>query len=293
MGDVWSAMTQARTNGLSHSSTTPDVLFALIDNALQKKYVVSSAADVYINGVLVGGHAFAVLGVYNVTLDNGNKVKFVRYFNPWHQDANIFKNTLKPWGDTSSNWTNYVKSQVPYMSASDGIEFSDVKDFINDFSCTSWGELHDNYDVSYIDIGVNSNRQYFEVNFTYYGDPENVVYIFYDNFNDRNNQGGSCPTPFSLTSISVIYQNGTKYGSTISNAPQGTYKAKFQVTKNKDYMKYFTLTAYTQAGKFNFVPLANNQINDIIVQCPNNCNLQGRCNTFDGTCTCYFGVNKY
>jgi len=35
----------------------------------------------------VKGHDYAVLGAYEVTLDNGTQVKLVRYFNPWRTEV--------------------------------------------------------------------------------------------------------------------------------------------------------------------------------------------------------------
>ena len=241
----------------------------------------------------VGGHAYSVLGAYEITTDNGTKVKLIRYFNPWHVEV---WNT-NPWGDSSANWTNYTKSQVPYLKGNDGIVYSTVEDFYVNFGVTNWAEIHDDYDVSFIDVAFNYDdlaNHYFEVNFTYFGDAGNDLYIFNDQSDGRLLLG--CNSAVSISSLVVIFQNGTVYragGDTlkISNAPKGSYKATFYMKKNQNYVKYFTLTSYSQAGKLNFVPLANNEILDYKEkECPNNCNLQGRCNTFDGTCKCYFGV---
>ena len=259
----------------------------------KNNYVVGAATISNVANNEVGGHAYSVLGTYEINTDNGTSVKLVRYFNPWHAEV---WNT-NPWGDNSANWTNYTKSQVPYLNGNDGIVFSTVEDYAVNFGVTNWGEIHDDFDVSFIDIAFNYadlSSHYFEVNFTYFGDAGNDLYIFNDQSDGRLLLG--CNAPLSISGLVVIYQNGTSYkanGDTvkIANASRGTYKASFYMKKNQNYVKYLTLTGYSQAGKLNFIPVAHNEIIDYQKkQCPNNCNLQGRCNTFDGTCTCYFGV---
>lgn len=258
-----------------------------------KGYVVGAATVGQAANNEVGGHAYSVLGAYEVTLDNGSQVKLIRYFNPWHSEVW----SGNPWGDGSANWTDSVKSQVPYLKGNDGIVFSTIEDYHANFGVTNWAEIHDNYDVSFVDIAFNFDdliSHPFEVNFTYYGDPGHDLYIFNDQSNGRLLLG--CSAPVKITGFSVVYQNGSEFktsGDTIkiSNAPAGYYTAKFFMKKNQKYVKYFTMTAYSQEGKLNFIPPQNNEIIDLQKkQCPNNCNLQGSCNTAEGTCKCYFGV---
>lgn len=83
------------------------------------------------------GHAYSVLGAYVVRLENGDQVKLIHYFNPWHFE---FWDT-NPWGDKSPLWTDYVKSQVPYVDGNDGQVFSTIDDYLNNFGETSWAEF--------------------------------------------------------------------------------------------------------------------------------------------------------
>lgn len=272
-------------------------LYDLLKDLFEKNFAVGAATVGQKLKNEVGGHAYSVLGVYEVTLDDKTtKVKLVRYFNPWHSE--VWK--TNPWGDNSANWTDFVKNQVPYLQGNDGIVFSTIEDYHGNFGVTNWAEIHDYYDISFIDIAFNfddfSNHQ-FEVNFTYFGDPGQDIYIFNDQSNGRLLLG--CTAPVSISGFSVIYQNGTVYktnGNTVKirNAPAGLYKAVFSIKKNQKYVKYFTITGYSQQGRMNFIPLKNNEILDFSKKkCPNNCNLQGSCNSFDGTCKCYFGVVSF
>lgn len=270
-------------------------MFDFISNLFKKNYVVGTATVAVQTANEVGGHAYAVLGVYEVTLDDKiTKVKLVRYFNPWHSE--VWK--TNPWGDTSSNWTDYVKSQVPYINGNDGIVFSTIEDYYTNFGVTNWAEIQDDYDVSFIDIAFNHEDllpHSFEVNFTYYGDLENNLYIYNDQSDGRLLLG--CSAPVSISKFTVKSQNGTIYkasGSTvkIENASPGIYVAKFDMKKNQNFTKYFTLTAYSQEGKLNFIPPKNNKVIEYQKKkCPNNCNMQGSCNTAEGKCRCFYGVN--
>ena len=101
----------------------------------------------------------------------------MRYFNPWRSE--VWQ--TNPWGDNSKNWTEKVKRQVPYLQGNDGIVFSTIEDYAQNFGVTNWAEIHDNYDINFIDIAFNYidfNYHPFEVNFTYYGDDGNDLYIF-------------------------------------------------------------------------------------------------------------------
>lgn len=277
-----------------HDKYTPEQLFNLIDSKFKKNYVVGCST----NGLKylreAEGHAYSVLGVYNVTLDDRKTtVKLIRYFNPWHREIWA----TNPWADDSRYWTDFVKSQVPYLNANDGISFSTIEDFHVNFGMTEWAEINDSYDVSFIDIAFNYDdlmNHYLEFNFTYYGDPGQDLHIYIDQSDSRLSKG--CLNSVSIDLFTVFDQNGKRYlversFLKIENAPVGMYLVKLNVRKNHNHVKYFTVTAYSQEGKINFIPPANNTIIDLKKKkCPGNCNLQGSCNTAEGKCRCYFGV---
>ena len=283
----------ARTFNKWHSSITPSDLFDFLADLFQKNYAVGCATVSNKEANEVGGHAYAVLGVYNVTTENGTRVKLVRYFNPWH--AEVWK--TNPWGDNSANWTEMVKKQVPYIKGNDGMVFSTIEDFHGNFGVTNWAEINDDYDANFIDVAFNYDdlsTHKFEVNFTYYGDPGLDVYIFNDQSDGRLLLG--CAAPVSISNFVVYSPNRTVFKANgnvvkITNAQKGMYKASFSMKKNMKFVKSFTLTAYCQEGNVNFIPPKKNIIIDLQKKsCPNHCNFQGSCNTFDGTCKCYFGV---
>ena len=241
----------------------------------------------------MGGHAYSVLGVYEIKTDNGTSVKLVRYFNPWHSEVWA----TNPWGDNSANWTNYTKSQVPYLKGNDGIVFSTIEDYFANFGVTNWAEIHDDYDISFIDLAFNYDdllAHPFEVNFTYYGNAGKDLYIFDDQSQGRLLLG--CAAPVSISGFTVVSPNGTVFkasGDTvkITNAATGMYKAKFSMKKNQKFVHSFPLTAYAPGGNVTFIPPTNNTVVDLTKkQCPKHCSLQGSCNLADGTCRCFFGV---
>ena len=207
--------------------------------------------------------------------------------------------TTNPWGDQSANWTDYTKSQVPYYNRNDGLAFVSAEDYFSNFHLTMWAEIRDDYDVNFIDFALNSQdslTHHFDADFTYYGDPGNNVYIFNDQKDSRLLPG--CQAPITVSSLTVTYQNGTVYSGNgfnvkIMNASAGVYHVAFYAQKLQSYARYVTITSYSQEGKVNFIPPAQNSFVDYLTkQCPNACNLQGACNSFSGVCTCYFGVNN-
>ena len=293
-------MTQAPSfyNDLSSYNVTS--LFAKITQLFKSNFVVGTGTSTSSSTTSeVKGHAYAVLGAYNVTLDNGSTVALINYYNPWHSEV---WTTTNPWNETSPNWTPYVKTQVPFITGNDGIVFSTVDDFLRNFVFLVWGEIHDDYDVSFIDIPLNyvDNLYHnYKVNFTYYGTPGNDLYVFIDLSDGLIFNGCGSPvaiTRFSVTQLSTgqvttpYYSNA--YNVKLANATQGTYTISFNVMKKLSFIKYITMTAYSQAGSVNFVPqiYGIGQAMNLIKQCPNNCNLQGLCDTYTAVCTCFFGV---
>lgn len=235
-----------------------------------------------------------MLGAYDVYTDNGTLVRLVRYMNPWHSEVW----TTNPWGDNSANWTNYTKSQVPYVNGNDGIVFSTVEDYFANFGVTNWAEVHSNYDVSFLDISltsatINVSTSY-DAYFNFTGDQSQPLYISIFGFDGRLLQG--CGNPYNVDSFSVIDPNrqviSSSWGTAkIVNPVAGKYYVKASIKRIQDYGRYFTVTSYSPSGTVTFFP---KNTNDVVtaVKCPNDCNYQGSCNTFTGVCKCYFGVNQ-
>lgn len=273
----------------------PDQLFDLLVDLLAKDYVLGAATIGNVAKNEVGGHAYATLGAYNVELDDGQKVKLVRYFNPWHSE--VWKNNS--WGDDSKNWTDKVKAQVPYLTGNDGVVFSTIEDYHSNFGVTNWAEIQDDFDISFIDLAMNDDDLLlhdFETQFYYGGSNQRPLYIFNDQSNGRLLMG--CTNPLSVSSIIVIDPSGK---STTVNEDQvkidrpepGLYTVRIRAKKQHSYARYLTVTTYAMIDKVKFVPKENNEVKYYKKSCPNNCNFQGKCNTFSGECSCFFGVNFY
>ena len=233
----------------------------------------------------ISGHAYAILGAYTVTLDNGTVVNLIRYFNPWHSEVWA----TNPWNESNAVWTPNVISQVPYVKGNDGITFSSVPDFMRNFGNVQWAEVRDNYDVGFIDLSLNFDDKLFHLfkfNFTYFGEKGNDIYVFVDQSDDLIT--GSCKTPVFVSSLTVTQlSNGNVYqpiyynvaSLKISNASNGTYTVSINAAKNHTYVKYFTVTSYSQAGSINFINPDSTANASYQANCPNSCSLQGRCNT--------------
>jgi len=241
----------------------------------------------------VNDHAYAVLGAYTVTMDNGTTANLIRYMNPWHTD--VWK--TNPWADNSSVWTPHVIAQVPFINSSDGISFSTVEDYLSNFAETDWAEIQNGYDVEYVDISLagstpNVSTKY-QTFFNYTGNSSSPIYITIYGFDGRLLNG--CNAPFSQDSLFVADPNRQIFQNTwgtvkIPNPIQGIYTIYAGITQIYTYIDYFTISAYVPIGSFAF----NVQDNDNNLyqkkKCPNDCNFQGSCNYLIGTCTCYFGV---
>ena len=266
----------------------------MLKDLFANDYVVGTATVGQKLNNEVGGHAYSVLGTYEITTDNGTKVKLVRYMNPWHSE--VWK--TNPWGDSSANWTNYTKSQVPYISGNDGIVFSTVEDYFLNFGVTNWAEVHSDYDVSFLDISLASApgnvSTSFDAYFNFTGDATKPLYISIFGFDGRLLQG--CGNPYNVDSFVVLDPNrqviSSSWGTAkIVNPIKGKYYVKASIKKLQDYARYFTVTGYAPSGTVTFYPKDNNDV-PTNVKCPNDCNFQGSCNTLTGQCKCYFGVNN-
>lgn len=122
------------------------------------------------------------------------------------------------------------------------------------------------------------------------------IYFFIDKPETRLLQ--KCQNPFTISNLKIKGPNGKSYEADVKNivkieaAPNGIYTASFSFQRSESYLKYFTVTTYAPNNKIEFIPNDFSTIQNNFKICPNNCNNQGRCNFFNGNCTCYYGVNK-
>ena len=279
-----------------HSSKdTPASIFKVIKNLVDKKFPVGSATINVDHTNEVPGHAYSILGAYQVTLDDKTTVQLIRMYNPWNKEVW----TNNPWSDNSLNWTDNVKAQVPYVNKNDGIFYVNTADYLANFGATCWAELQPGYDVSFQDIALKPtlsvNIDYTTV-FTYNAkDNLQSLYVFIDQSDTRINLG--CDNPANVIALVIKGPNGQlhvmdKYGYNVKivNATSGNYTVTATIFKVKDYIKYLTITIYGPNGLSDFLPLANNEIVYDHKNCPNNCSGNGDCNTFNGVCSCDYLV---
>lgn len=292
-------MTQAPGYDKYHSSRdTENSIFEMISTLMGRGYPLGAATVNVKEYNEVPGHAYSVLGAFEVTLDNGDKVKLIRMYNPWNKEVWVHN----PWADNSSNWTAGVRAQVPYVHANDGAFYVTAQDYLLNFGATCWAETRDNYDISFQDIALKSELNV-DINYTtvfhYENDNNNeYIYTLIDQSDTKIDLG--CQNPFSVMKITVTSPNGTvynldRYGYNvkISNATSGNYTVNIVIRKTKTYAKYFTLTLYAPEGKTNFYKLENNEITYARKSCPNNCSNHGECNSYNGKCKCDFGVINF
>lgn len=95
---------------------------------------------------LAKGHAYSLLGVYE--LKSGGRVvqQLIHMRNPWAKES--WKGL---WSDSSSKWTSEFKKQVPYVAKNDGSFFITPADFIKGFRYFTVTYYKDDNSVSYYD----------------------------------------------------------------------------------------------------------------------------------------------
>lgn len=288
--EVWKALLGAPTFEKWHEKSTGLELWTLIKNLISQGFAVGAATSSAPNTHEVASHAYAVLGAYEVTLDNGSKQKLILYHNPWSRDVWA----ENPWGDASPKWTAKVKAQLPMYnnSAEDGLTFVTPEDYVNNFGITNWVEIHKDYDVSWLDIAFHEGSEQYTVNFNLVSNGKDA-YVFVDKPNTRQLLG--CDPHFDAYDMVVTAPNGAKFTGDdkvkIPNAAAGKYTLTVQANSRKAWAKYFTVSAYAFQNSLGFEEPANNAISYNEKSCPKDCNDNGRCNTFKGVCTCYWSYS--
>lgn len=202
-----------------------------------------------------------------------------------------------PWADTQSVWTETVKRQVPYTNSDDGQFYVTPADYLGNFGVTNWAEVRKGYEVTFQDLGIPSNKVNYVIKFKVSNNLKRDLYIFIDKPDGRLLQG--CGESFSIDNINVKGSGKTynpeNYGTSVKveAAADGEYIISFSFERKQSFLQYFTVSIYAASGTIEFLPNQYSDIvNKLVKTCSNNCNNQGKCNTFNGVCACYFGVNK-
>ena len=106
---------------------------------------------------LATGHAYSLLGAYEIKDASGNTVDYLVHMrNPWAKEGFIGK-----WSDGSPVWTEAYKAQVPYLKRNDGAFFMSTSDFIKGFYYFTITYYHDNWNVNFYEqLGFQVNKAY-------------------------------------------------------------------------------------------------------------------------------------
>lgn len=291
--NVWHSLTEAPIFNIYHdNTTTSDFIFNKVKSLLSSEFAVGAATVNIKSTHEVGGHAYSILGAYEIKLENGDSQRLFKMYNPWH--AEVWSDN--PWADTDAKWTDYVKNQIPsYVNEDDGQFFVTPQAYLENFGVTNWAEVKKDYESSYLDIAIKSDDSVnYNATFTLTGGANKDIYFFIDQFDSR--LLASCGSPLSIGSLVVKDSNNKKftgdyYDNTvkIEAAKDGVYTVTFSAQRKQAFLKYFTITTYAPAGKVDFSARANNDINFNGKTCPSDCSKHGKCNSFNGTCSCYFG----
>ena len=70
------------------------------------------------------GHAYSILQVKRITLDNGDFERLIQIRNPWG-----FHEWKGDWSDKSDRWTENTKQQVQFENKDDGTFWISFRDF--------------------------------------------------------------------------------------------------------------------------------------------------------------------
>lgn len=132
---------------LSSISYNADTAWNEITAAIASNFLVGCDTSSSTKYGLPASHAYTVMGAYTLKDTAGNVVqRLYRVRNPWGTDA-AFSGS---WKDTSSNWSDAYKAQVPYdRNTADGAFFITDSEFVNSYYYYQVGYVHDNYAHSY------------------------------------------------------------------------------------------------------------------------------------------------
>lgn len=267
----------------------------MIKDKFSKLYPIGAATP---NGITteVEGHAYSIIGAYDLTLSTGAKVQLIKMYNPWNKEVW----TSNPWADSSSKWTTEIKSLVGYVNANDGVFFVAPADFITIFDLVNWAEVNPGYEVSYVDIPIdtlslNLNKAY-TTNLKVSGNTGKLpVYVYVDQPDSRLFE--NCGGPYQLYSMKATTSAGasiqptqvSEYVVTLTN--DDTYTFSANLVNKASYSKYVTVTAYHPKGVLTFTSTYT-KIAEKGCAALNNCYGNGKCNYLSGTCQCFTGVNQ-
>ena len=151
--EVFDVITEAYSQRFDISAKFADKIWNGLLKGQEMGYIMTAGTsadtanlDIEENG-LVPGHAYTILGVYEIS--SGVKTRLVRIRNPWGAGE-----WSGDWSDNSSLWTNAIRRQVGIDSKrkDDGEFFMSFEDFLTYFCMMGICQLHNDYIYNVIKI---------------------------------------------------------------------------------------------------------------------------------------------
>lgn len=143
MSEAARILTGAPSYRFASSKYSPASLFSYLQQVDSKQYVLTAASLDSYNG-LAKGHAYSLLGTYELKSGGRTVAQLIHMRNPWAREG-----WRGDWSDSSSKWTSEFKKQVPYVRSNDGSFFISPADFIKGFRYFTVTFYEDDHSVSY------------------------------------------------------------------------------------------------------------------------------------------------
>lgn len=258
----------------------------------------------------IRGHAFSILGIFDVKVKGLGDPDFPSFdiltlfylYNPWGTDIpdNMRENPKDIFKKKDLLGKGFA---LKIDNIDDGKTFVEYSDVLRYFEKINMYETFENHEVISKKIDFLDVETDFEVNFTLNSSSGSKCFLFFNLLNDVLLSPQI--QPYHIESLEVFppLSNKTFYlepssgdnmfykGISFQAEASLNYILKFRLKKfHYDIVDHFFLSFYT--------PESSTQINSINISkkneiCPENCNQNGKCNNFDGTCVCFPKVIFY
>lgn len=145
--EAFEFLTPAPFDTYYHNADTK-LLFGLIQDAIEKKYIVvsditdtaNSCLDYLSKMGLVTNHAYSIIDTAVLLDKHGKEIRLIKVRNPWGTNE-----WLGDWSDQSNKWTDQFKEAVGLEQKEDGIFWICYEDFIQFYTSTHICHIHDDY----------------------------------------------------------------------------------------------------------------------------------------------------
>ena len=241
-------------------------------------------------------------------MKDGSKISLINVFNPHHQDT--FTNNA--FADASSVWDRVSnKAKFNVENKPDGLYWVQISDILQNYNAVYFSEVRTHYEAHYKDIALKEGTNTYRTTFTLSNVKGEALYVNIETPDERMYKE-NCKLPFTPKYYTVTTPSGgtlsgklTRWGNgkggiskvegqlKIENPVAGTYTITASVEKSAPYAYVFTINTYSPSGTLEF---PNDDAGNVALnkkKCQNDCNGNGRCNFFNGRCSCLNGVNNY